>query len=221
VPHPPDTEYTVPLGESGLGRVGGAGNAYAFVNLFAFEKQHAAAQRRKLSREGIEQPRIDVRIRTGVDEKGRLLPVAGQTEAQADLDGNGAHELVMRELAYISDRRRLFLSSGGSIMGLDARPMPKLRHAGTLASAYRAYHNRNELRARTDRPKVTELFRHLTSTRIEQTLDALEPVEEALQSLSRTLSELLETPALAAAKASSSEVSVGVEVTGPDRKSVV
>jgi len=203
----PPLEYEVPLGESGVGDVGDPRLATALLRLFAFEAQHAAAQRRKAVEQGVIRPRTNIELHTVLDESARPVPVAGKTETTGDTNGNGAHETVMRELAYLSDRRRLFIQQGGLLYGLQSRPMPRILHAGTAASARSVYDARAQLR-RVNRPTGVEVVRGLASEELNRTLEALGPVEKALRELSETLHELTADEALAAASVDSDSPAV-------------
>ena len=75
-PEPTPVQYEVPLGETGTGTVPETSPQQALVRLYAFERQHAAAQEAHLRRAGIDDAQIDIRIRTGVDTTGTPIPVS-------------------------------------------------------------------------------------------------------------------------------------------------
>ncbi|MBN1257249.1 MAG: hypothetical protein JXA52_06045, partial [Planctomycetes bacterium] len=117
-------DYSVPFGESGLGEIDNVNHHNALLRLFAFESQHAAAQRSEMTARGEVPAQVDIRIKTAVDEDGFPVPVGGVTESRSDEDGDGTHEIMMRELAMLSQTRRLMISGGTTLFGMESRPMP-------------------------------------------------------------------------------------------------
>lgn len=210
----PPLEFEVPLGESGTGTVQPAPAEQALLRLYAFERQHAAAQAANLRRAGIQDARIEIRIKTGVDTKGRAVPVAGVTEARADTNNNGAPELLWRELAAMSTGRQLLLAGGAKLFGMPARPMPTLRQSGTAGAALRVMKNRGALREEFERPGFLALARQLNPRQNAAVLAAFAPVEQALGALDQSLKTLLGAAALAGVQVQTSGTGVEAEVTG-------
>jgi hypothetical protein len=153
--------YSVPFGETGQGFISHVNENNTLLRVFAFEAQHAAAHRQRLMQHGEPNPRPEVRLQVALDRTGKVIAVGGATESEADFDGDGDRE-VLRELAYISDMARIFRSGGTRTLGLDRRPMPRIRHAGTVASALRVFRNRQSIRFLAENESTVDLVRRYT-----------------------------------------------------------
>jgi flagellar capping protein FliD len=194
-----DLRYRVPLGETGIGQVDGASRQNALVRLFAFEKQHAAAHRRRLQAHGVDPDEVQtiVRFQHGPDGEGDLVPVAATTESHADHDADGLRELVGRELAIIR-AADLIRRRGPTAFGLHQRPLPLVRHAATIASTYRVMQNREEIRRMAEEPGIVEMLQELDPKQLRLRRDAITPVQRELKRLDQALRSLVESPDLSA-----------------------
>lgn len=74
--------YHVPFGESALPHMRAGSLRDSLIHLFNFEKIHAAAHRALARKYNLDIQRQDVRLATGVTEKGELVAVAGVTETR-------------------------------------------------------------------------------------------------------------------------------------------
>lgn len=203
-----EIRYRVPFGESGIGLLTTASKLDSLLRLYRFEQIHAAAHRNTARLRGEEVAEQNLRLSLGVTASGELIAVGGVTETTLEekeypeeeeslssppsgfpLPSSSQQDLL-RELAIAVDLSRILATQGGEILSMDQSTMPRILHAGSVASAYRVSEQRKEIGKETERPDLLSFLRSLSEEELTFLLQAFEPVEKAIAELSATLARL-------------------------------
>ncbi len=199
--------YEVPFGESGKEHMRSPSPARSFHHLYRFEQIHAARHRALAQRYGLAVESQRVRIKTGLTEKGELIALAGATETsfdRAELPSNvlpsraatGGElppdavdgELLLRELAYVSDLARYIATGGAPVFGMSKRSLPSVRFAGSVGSARRMLNNRDKIYSdQRSQPDLMRFLRNISGRSLSYLVAAYEPLEKAVGKLREEL----------------------------------
>lgn len=174
--------YRVPVGESGAASKLSARRTDSILRVYAFERQHTAFQRLAAKRRGddfdVTSQRVSIRTAIGTD--GRVVATGGETTTV--LTDAAGRTTLLRELAFVSDLRRAFLSSSALFFGEGRRILPQFAVFDAFASRLRVEEARAEVLA-ANRDGILEAASGLSGPAADGRRGQLTRLEEALRSL--------------------------------------
>lgn len=174
--------YRVPVGESGAASKLSARRTDSILRVYAFERQHTAFQRLAAKRRGedFDVAAQRVSIRTAIGPDGRVVATGG--EATTVLTDAAGRTTLLRELAFVSDLRRAFLSSSALFFGEGRRILPQFAVFDAFASRLRVEEARAEVLS-ANRDGILEAASALSGGLADGRRGQLTRLEEALRGL--------------------------------------
>ncbi len=208
--------YRVPVGESGSSSKLSARRTDSIVRVYAFERQHTAFQRIAAKRRGedFDVTAQRVSIRTAIGPDGRVVATAGETTTV--LTNAEGRTTLLRELAFVSDLRKAFLSSSGLFFGQGRRILPQFDVFDAFASRLRVEQAAAEV-AEANRAGILEAASALSGGLADGRRGQLSRLEEGLKALLARARELA-APGLfdgARVTVSDPDVASGTPAPGP------
>lgn len=184
-----EDSYSVPVGESGQVQLTATGAHNSFIRLYAFERQHVAAQQDAALNAGVSMPVTDIGFKAMVGPDGFVQAVAAETRTIGDANGNGSAELLDSELAY-ADHAGVWGLSGRAAFGLNMRAMPIVRTSGSVGAVQRMMDQRSAILSATSKQDLPGLLRSLSDKEVTRVMEAFRPIVKAFDAFRGELDAL-------------------------------
>ncbi|MFH1022015.1 MAG: flagellar filament capping protein FliD [Planctomycetota bacterium] len=218
-PEPESPAVRPRTGESGVPGGVRATPASATIHVYALERQHLPAQRRRIEAADLEILDQHVTLKFAFVEGNRVVAVGGRTETTFSSPAGEAPRML-RELAVMSDTASLpedmrdGLRDPAVVLGMSQKAVPALILLDGYGSALKLWLERQEILARTA-PRPIETIREQTGRIRTLFTGATGPLETKLGDLQIRVAGLLDGDAFNARRGESSQPDRVTVETGP------